>query len=122
MATSLEYNLNQYPSFIGGLNSPASVAAAPNWIYEVGYEIQFAPGTFGAAAWIDPSTALSLITLGSPHVSPSMTTFGGYEDPQCIQGCITTPIPEPETYAMLLAGLGLLGWHARRRKQKEAAA
>jgi len=31
-------------------------------------------------------------------------------------------VPEPETYAMLLAGLGLLGWHARRRKQKEFAA
>ena len=30
-------------------------------------------------------------------------------------------IPEPETYSMLLAGLGLLGFAARRRKQKEAA-
>lgn len=28
----------------------------------------------------------------------------------------TAPIPEPETYAMLLAGLGLLGFVARRRK------
>ena len=27
------------------------------------------------------------------------------------------PIPEPETYAMLLAGLGLLGFAARRRQQ-----
>lgn len=27
------------------------------------------------------------------------------------------PIPEPETYAMLLAGLGLIGFIARRRKQ-----
>lgn len=34
----------------------------------------------------------------------------------------TSPIPEPETYAMLLAGLGLLGFAARRRKLKEAAA
>jgi hypothetical protein len=32
------------------------------------------------------------------------------------------PVPEPETYAMLIAGLGLLGFAARRRKQKEAAA
>jgi hypothetical protein len=28
----------------------------------------------------------------------------------------TAPIPEPETYAMILAGLGLLGFMARRRK------
>ncbi len=30
-------------------------------------------------------------------------------------------VPEPETYAMLLAGLGLLGFAARRRKQLAAA-
>lgn len=29
----------------------------------------------------------------------------------------TAPIPEPETYAMMLAGLGLLGFVARRRRQ-----
>jgi choice-of-anchor A domain-containing protein len=28
----------------------------------------------------------------------------------------TSPVPEPETYAMLLAGLGLVGFMARRRK------
>jgi len=31
-----------------------------------------------------------------------------------------SPVPEPETYAMMLAGLGLLGFSARRRKQKSA--
>lgn len=30
---------------------------------------------------------------------------------------IVSPVPEPETYAMLLAGLGLIGFAARRRKQ-----
>ena len=30
----------------------------------------------------------------------------------------TTPIPEPGTYAMMLAGLGLLGFVARRRREK----
>ncbi|TXT24981.1 MAG: hypothetical protein FD134_1278 [Gallionellaceae bacterium] len=32
-------------------------------------------------------------------------------------GSCATPVPEPETYAMLLAGLGLLGFTTRRRKQ-----
>ena len=31
---------------------------------------------------------------------------------------INSPVPEPETYAMLLAGLGLMGAVARRRKLK----
>jgi len=31
-----------------------------------------------------------------------------------------TAVPEPETYAMLLAGLGLVGFMARRRKAKQA--
>jgi hypothetical protein len=33
---------------------------------------------------------------------------------------VSAPIPEPETYAMMLAGLGLMGFVARRRKQKAA--
>jgi len=32
-----------------------------------------------------------------------------------------TPVPEPETYAMLLAGLGVIGGMARRRRNKAAA-
>lgn len=33
-----------------------------------------------------------------------------------------TPVPEPETYAMMLGGLGLVGFIARRRKNKQASA
>lgn len=33
-----------------------------------------------------------------------------------INGTITA-VPEPEAYGMMLAGLGLVGWTARRRKQ-----
>ncbi|MEN9357378.1 MAG: hypothetical protein RL695_1549 [Pseudomonadota bacterium] len=33
---------------------------------------------------------------------------------------VTPPVPEPETYAMMVAGLGLIAGIARRRKQKTA--
>lgn len=32
-------------------------------------------------------------------------------------GVVTSPIPEPETYAMLLAGLGMIGLSANRRRK-----
>nr|WP_167235203.1 FxDxF family PEP-CTERM protein [Massilia genomosp. 1] len=35
---------------------------------------------------------------------------------------VLSPVPEPETYAMMLAGLGLLGVCARRRARRKAAA
>ena len=45
--------------------------------------------------------------------------FGFYNNSQSnvrYAGFEVTPIPEPETYAMLLAGLGLVGFVSRRRK------
>ena len=30
---------------------------------------------------------------------------------------VAVPVPEPETYALMLAGLGLMGWMTRRRKR-----
>lgn len=35
---------------------------------------------------------------------------------------VATPVPEPETYAMLLAGLGFLGFATRRRRAQKAPA
>jgi hypothetical protein len=35
-------------------------------------------------------------------------------------GNVATPVPEPETWAMLLAGLGLLGFTSRRKKNSAA--
>lgn len=34
---------------------------------------------------------------------------------------MATPIPEPETYAMLLAGLGLMGFVVRHRRARDSA-
>jgi hypothetical protein len=45
-------------------------------------------------------------------------TAGAIEDDyfgEFYSGSVAMPVPEPETYAMLLAGLGLVGFTARRR-------
>lgn len=86
-----------------------------------------------------PDPASPLATLDLAFASPLGEFFGvpgnigvsgihnwqlqgtWYQD-QITSGLVVNGIPEPETYAMLLAGLGLLGWQARRRKLKEAAA
>ena len=39
-----------------------------------------------------------------------------------ISGTVLNPVPEPETYALMLAGLGVVGCMARRRKQERATA
>jgi PEP-CTERM motif len=54
----------------------------------------------------DGVTRLSFYALGRAD------TYGGSLD-----NVVVTSVPEPETYAMLLAGLGLMGAVARRRKQ-----
>jgi len=48
------------------------------------------------------------------------TTDNQFQLGSCTAGCtptITTSVPEPETYAMILSGLGLLGFVARRRRR-----
>jgi len=62
----------------------------------------------------------------SAHFSNGETRYGTYtltnEAGFGSQVSITsvTAVPEPETYAMMLAGLGLMGAIARRRKQKQS--
>jgi hypothetical protein len=58
------------------------------------------------------------LDFGAPHLKVQFMT--GVNDTQKTGNLLsqTIPaIPEPETYAMMLAGLGLLGVVARRRRQ-----
>ncbi|MFZ4876441.1 FxDxF family PEP-CTERM protein [Janthinobacterium sp. Mn2066] len=62
----------------------------------------------------------SLSALGSStvlrfeSVGPvSAPTYGSYLD----QVSLVSAVPEPQTYAMLLLGLGLMGFVARRTRQ-----
>lgn len=65
--------------------------------------------------WLNYSTIVNfdgngLLTFNASGISDS---YGGSLD----MVSFTSPIPESETYVMLLTGLGLLGFAARRKKQ-----
>jgi hypothetical protein len=70
----------------------------------LGTQQTFITGLAGAeGSAIDPVTGDFLFS-----------TFGGNNQIVLVTGFLA-PVPEPETYALLLAGLGLLGYSARRR-------
>lgn len=84
-----------------------------------------APGHYsGTQAFNVGAGTWHVDTYFSPNVSggSSFGSIDGQYDGSITFnfGPVAAPVPEPETYAMLLAGLGLLGFAARRRKQKEA--
>jgi len=52
------------------------------------------------------------------HWSNKITSFSLTGTSLSNYRAYAAPVPEPETYAMLIAGLGLVGFMARRRKQQ----
>ena len=97
----------------------------PVVVTSIGANPPFTPTAFGTSLGLtvddlnDP-THNSFGLVGGLNVvdtdaSGNATTLAGIV--RIDGGVITPSIPEPETYAMLLAGIGLIGFVARRRKQ-----
>ena len=86
-------------------------------VYAADPNTPFAPFAWSNATPSGPIAAgnyqLHITGVMAASISPSPTGESG--------GIILAAIPEPETYAMMLAGLGLMGFVARRRKQKDVA-
>jgi len=91
-----------------------------------GWEMTFTDSNFGGATLL--SSNFSLTSGGDVAWSFTGNTLTvdwlgtDSEGLHSVSFQMAAAVPEPETYAMLLAGLGLLGFVARRRKQKLATA
>lgn len=73
------------------------------------------PGVFGVDAWTlslgSVSTTLHTLQVDGMQLGTTGKFTGSI-------GVQVTPVPEPETYAMMMAGLGALGFLARRRNSR----
>ena len=94
-------------------------------------------GDSGGATFLFDGTEYFLVgnnTFGSNFGSsgPAPGAFGNYFGGMVLGaytdyletatgGSVVTVIPEPETYALMLAGLGAVGWVSRRRARAKAA-
>lgn len=91
--------------------------AAGNYLFTIATYNNFASGTTLAQGFkFDNQTPIPLAVWDQPASHANMGTHYSVH----LSGVdVAAPVPEPETYAMLLAGLGVLGW-ARRRQAKQA--
>lgn len=89
----------------------------------------FLDATGAQASWTFTNPGIHIVGLevfdGQFYSAPVYTEVGTTADfglpPDWPYATVNAPVPEPETYAMMLAGLGLLGFMGRCRKQKAAA-
>ena len=62
---------------------------------------------------------LSATSIGQVSGEQFTTLYTDTTGQTMITGVALAPVPEPETYAMMLAGFGLMGFMARRRKNEQ---
>jgi hypothetical protein len=99
-------------------SSSTFVWGGDNWADGILSEYTTAPGNTDMISLSSESpttfyVSLVLDTKTAPQFDTLHPSYGSFH---------VNVIPEPETYAMLLAGLGLMGFMARRRQRNLAAA
>jgi probable HAF family extracellular repeat protein len=111
--------LGAHSSDARGINDSGEVVGALSG--GINHAFLYRGGTmFDLNNLIDPSSVWTIEAANAINDSGQIVGFGPDRPAGGIHALLLTPVPEPETYALLLAGLGLMGFMVRRRKQKTA--
>ncbi|MES2163258.1 MAG: PEP-CTERM sorting domain-containing protein [Pseudomonadota bacterium] len=123
----------------GATGSPAyisqNLATSAGWTYTLSFDVfnsatsntTFEADFNGASVYsfANQTRNWTHVTLNGLVASGATTElkFGARNDPSFIRldnvSVTVSAVPEPETYAMLMAGLGLVGFAARRRQRPD---
>lgn len=95
----------------GGLSAGQSILADPPGILD-DYFINMQPYAYWTGGEYDSSLAWSFHTdVGAQHANFKSNGYYAW----AVRPGDVAAVPEAQTYALMLAGLGLVGWRARRR-------
>ena len=115
----MAYNVNGYGATFGLWGWSIAVTGGPEGVQQLLVSNAFDPTTAGVFN--------ASLTAGSQYTA----TLSNNANVSCDGGCTfvggmngnfrweVTPVPEPQTYALMALGLGLMGWVARRRRRAE---
>lgn len=114
-ANGTNWYFNGYSMGFAGFNdainqNSADIAGSGGWDYAVERD---------RLSWHTSGTDASNMVINGGWRSGSNTWLNSSADWSRVI-LVAAPVPEPETYALLLAGLGMVGTMARRRKQAKA--
>lgn len=117
---------NNQQQLVGGIGSGLSYdfafrSFAQAASYQMFFDLTAMQSLYGGANPFGKNANFTGIGAVGDPVVISLNGLGGNNVVFDAATTNVTPVPEPETYAMMLAGLGLMGIFARRRKQKLAA-
>jgi len=106
----------------GGQSSVGTTPQSPSFNAFASANLSFVPTAAAGSFFLDPNpfynVAVSSFINSPSQVLPLSGGFGGGFRITQGGGSVnfTSPIPEPETYALFLAGLAAVGWTVRRRR------